>query len=42
MKILKEYSEDRLVLVVTHDRSILADADITIEMWDGRLSSKTD
>ncbi|MGN0395140.1 MAG: ABC transporter ATP-binding protein [Coprococcus sp.] len=39
MKILKKYSEDRLVIVVTHDRSILTDVDITVEMWDGKLSS---
>lgn len=38
MKILKKYSEDRLVLVVTHDRSILTDADRIIEMWDGEIS----
>lgn len=38
MKILKKYSEDRLVLVVTHDRTILADVDMTVEMWDGKLS----
>ena len=38
MKILKEYSKDRLVLVVTHDRSILSDVDMTIEMWDGNIS----
>lgn len=40
MKILKKYSEDRLVLVVTHDRSILSDADMIVEMWDGKLSRK--
>ena len=38
MRILKEYSADRLVLVVTHDRSILGDADRIIEMWDGEIS----
>ena len=38
MKILKKYSDDRLVLVVTHDRSILKDADRIIEMWDGEIS----
>ena len=40
MKILKKYSKDRLVIVVTHDRSILTDADITVEMWDGKLSNQ--
>ncbi|MCI8306467.1 MAG: ABC transporter ATP-binding protein [Lachnospiraceae bacterium] len=39
MNILKKYSEDRLVVVVTHDRSILSDVDILVEMWDGRLSN---
>lgn len=41
MKILKKYSKDRLVLVVTHDRSILADVDIMVEMWDGKLSNQS-
>ena len=40
MKILKKYSEDRLVLVVTHDRSILKGSDMIIEMWDGDISHK--
>lgn len=40
MRILKQYSENRLVLVVTHDRSILDDADMIVEMWDGKLSRK--
>lgn len=39
MKILKKYSKDKLVLVVTHDRSILTDVDIMVEMWDGKLSN---
>lgn len=38
MKILKEYSKDRLVIVVTHDRSILEDVDLTVEIWDGKIS----
>ncbi len=33
MKILKEYAEEKLVIVVTHDRSILSDVDMLIEMW---------
>ena len=41
MKILKKYSKDRLVIVVTHDRSILSDVDMTVEMWDGKLSQVT-
>ena len=39
MKILKKYSEDRLVLVVSHDRTILKESDMIIEMWDGEISS---
>ena len=39
MKILKKYSEDKLVIVVTHDRSVLSDVDILVEMWDGKLSN---
>ena len=38
MKILKGYSKDRLVIVVTHDRSILQDMDQIIEMWDGDIT----
>ena len=37
MKILKEYSGKRLVLVITHDKSILKDCDRIIEMWDGGI-----
>jgi putative ABC transport system ATP-binding protein len=39
MKILKEYSDERLVIVVTHDRSILSDVDMTVEIWDGKISA---
>ncbi len=39
MDILKEYAKDNLVLVITHDHSILKDADMTVEMWDGMVSS---
>lgn len=39
MKILKKYAEERLVIVVTHDKSILSDVDILVEMWDGKLSN---
>ena len=38
MEILKEYAKNNLVLVITHDRSILKDADSVIEMWDGNIS----
>ncbi len=39
MDILKEYAKDNLVVVITHDHSILKDADLTVEMWDGMVSS---
>ncbi|MBO5227520.1 MAG: ABC transporter ATP-binding protein [Lachnospiraceae bacterium] len=39
MEILKEYAKENLVLVITHDRSILKDADSIIEMWDGNISA---
>ncbi|MCI8771182.1 MAG: ABC transporter ATP-binding protein [Lachnospiraceae bacterium] len=38
MEILKDYAKENLVLVITHDRSILKGADRIIEMWDGCLS----
>ncbi len=38
MSMLKKYSEERLVIVITHDRSILKDADRVIEIWDGEIS----
>lgn len=40
MEILKEYSKNHLVLVITHDLSILKDADRIIEMWDGMLGDR--
>jgi putative ABC transport system ATP-binding protein len=38
---LKEYSKDRLVIVITHDHSIIRDADMTVEIWDGSISNVT-
>ncbi len=40
MDILKEYSKEHLVLVITHDISILKDADDIVEMWDGMINAK--
>ncbi len=42
MEILKDYAKENLVLVITHDRSILKGADSIIEMWDGRISAVRD
>lgn len=39
MAILKEYAQKSLVLIITHDRSILKDADRIIEMWDGMIAT---
>lgn len=39
MEILKDYAKKNLVLVITHDRSILKGADRVIEMWDGCLTA---
>lgn len=39
MGILKEYAKENLVLIITHDRSILEGADRIIEMWDGEISA---
>ena len=39
MDILKEYAKENLVLVITHEHSILKDADMQVEMWDGMISS---
>lgn len=40
MDILKNYAKENLVLVITHDRSILKDADRVIEMWDGNIHTR--
>ncbi len=39
MDILKEYAKEHLVLIITHDHSILKHADSVIEMWDGMVSA---
>lgn len=39
MEILKDYAKKNLVLIITHDRSILKGADRIIEMWDGDISA---
>ncbi len=40
MSVMRSYAESRLVLVITHDRSILKQADRVIEMWDGTVSTE--
>lgn len=39
MDILRSYAKENLVLVITHDQSILTGADRVIEMWDGNISA---
>jgi putative ABC transport system ATP-binding protein len=39
MKLLDEYKQNAMVLIVTHDESILDNADTIIRIWDGAISS---
>lgn len=39
MKLLDEYTSNALVIVVTHDPSILENADDIINIWDGTVTS---
>ena len=41
MEALEEFKEKASILVVTHDKSILQNADRIIEMWDGSIHSAT-
>jgi len=36
---LREYAKERLVIVITHDHSILKESDMTVEVWDGTVSA---
>lgn len=40
MHYLQEYAKEHLVLIITHDHSILKEADRVIEIWDGEVSEK--
>lgn len=40
MTFLKDYAKDHLVIVITHDHSILKEADQIIEIWDGIIRSQ--
>ncbi|MBQ0011468.1 MAG: ABC transporter ATP-binding protein [Clostridiales bacterium] len=35
---LKEYAKERLVIVITHDTSIIQDADMIVKIWDGSIA----
>lgn len=37
MNVLKELRERTTIIIVTHDRSVLENADRIIEIWDGRI-----
>jgi putative ABC transport system ATP-binding protein len=39
MKLLDEFKSDALIIVVTHDASILKNADDVINIWDGSITS---
>lgn len=39
MNVLSEYKKDGLILVVTHDRSILDQADEVLQIWDGSIKN---
>lgn len=37
MEVLEEFKQKAAIVVVTHDRSILQNADRVVEMWDGAI-----
>lgn len=39
MNFIKSYREEKMIIVVTHDKSILEDADSVINMFDGSIIS---
>jgi len=39
MNYLQEYAKEHLVLVITHDHTILTGAQRVIEIWDGKISA---
>ncbi len=40
MKVLSEYAKEKLVIVVTHDTTILSEAKKIIQIWDGKLTDE--
>jgi ABC-type antimicrobial peptide transport system, ATPase component len=38
MSLLTEYTKNAMVIIVTHDESILKDADTIIRIWDGTIA----
>jgi len=41
MDFLKNYRKKKMILIVTHDKSILRDADNMVNMFDGKIASTT-
>ena len=41
MERMREYAKERLVIVITHDVSIIEDADMIVKIWDGSISDVT-
>ena len=39
MKMLDEYKKNALIVIVTHDKTILKDADAIVNIWDGSITS---
>lgn len=40
MRVLSAHAKEKLVIVVTHDTTILSEAERIIKIWDGRLSEE--
>lgn len=41
MEFLKSYMKEKMILIVTHDKSLLQDADNIVNMFDGKVASTT-
>lgn len=41
MEFLKSYMKEKMILIVTHDKSVLQDADNIVNMFDGKVASTT-
>lgn len=39
MDFLKNYKKEKMILIVTHDKSVLQDADNIVNMFDGKIAS---
>lgn len=41
MNFLKSYRKEKMILIVTHDKSLLQDGDNIVNMFDGKIASTT-